>query len=72
MVMMMIMMMMLSGAVGAGLHCGPGTDIARVRVSETSDRGRGRVTARDNKQELRMRSVPGSGQVRIYTRDYKL
>ena len=49
----------MTGAAGAGLHRDPG--LSRLRVSEDSDR----VTARDNQQELRMRSVPGSGQVRV-------
>ena len=49
----------MTGAAGAGLHRDPG--LSRLGVSEASDR----VSARDNKQELRMRSVPGSGQVRV-------
>ena len=49
----------MTGAAGAGLHSDPW--LSRLRVSEDSDR----VTTWDNKQELRMRSVPGSGQVRV-------
>ena len=59
MMMMIMIIMMITGSAGASLHGDPG--LSRLRVPEDSDR----VSARDNKQELRMRSVPGSGQVRV-------
>ena len=49
----------MTGAAGAGLHSDPW--LSWLRVSEDSDW----VTTWDNQQELRMRSVPGSGQVRV-------
>ena len=57
-------MRVVTGAAGADIYRDPGPGLSRLRVSE--DRGRGRVTARDNQQELRMRRVPGSGQVRSH------
>lgn len=55
-------MTVVTGAAGADLYHDPGPGLSRLRVSED----RGRVTARDNQQELRMRRVPGSGQVRSH------
>ena len=62
MLMVRIVMTVVTGAAGADLYHDPGSGLSRLRVSED----RGRVTARDNQQELRMRRVPGSGQVRSH------